>query len=102
MKFPGKRKSKHYFPVEQGGRTPFEVDFHSKDNVYIVGIEQLIVDIEIDTTDEFIKSYGIKKGESYVLADEVIEDIYQKCKKNNMIIGYLYGARVIRNYRERI
>lgn len=94
LKFPGKRKSKHYFPVEENGRMPFEIDFHSKTNVYIVGIDQLLVDIEIDTTDEFIEEYGLKKGESFVLDDHIVEEIYQRCKDEGSIIGEFAGGAV--------
>jgi inosine kinase len=94
MKFPGKRKSKHYFPVEEIGRMPFETDFNSKKNIYIVGIDQLLVDIEIDTTHEFLEKYGLTAGQSVVLADDVIENMYQESKSDGSIIGEFAGGAV--------
>lgn len=75
MKFPGKRKTKHYFPVTESGRISFESNITENSNVYIVGIDQLIVDIEAKVDFDFLDRYGIKKGESVVLKDEIIEEI---------------------------
>ncbi len=93
MKFPGKRKSKHYFPVQSGGRTSFQNELTDSD-VYIVGIDQLLVDIEIDIDDKQLKSFGLEKGESVVLADNAIEEIYQWAKENNAIKGEFAGGAV--------
>ncbi|MBF0207617.1 MAG: inosine/guanosine kinase [Oligoflexia bacterium] len=94
MKFPGKRKIKHYFPVTQKGRTPFNFDFTRKGSVYIVGIDQLLVDIEATVDDEFINRYGIQKGQSVVLNDAVAEELYQYLKEKNLITGEYPGGAV--------
>lgn len=94
MKFPGKRKSKHYFPVEEMGRVSFEQDLHMTDKVYIVGIDQLLVDIEIHVDEDFLKSYSINKGQSQVLANDIVEKIYQDCKARNLIVGEFAGGAV--------
>ncbi|MEJ5173771.1 inosine/guanosine kinase, partial [Erwinia sp. MYb416] len=47
MKFPGKRKSKHYFPVS--ARDPLlqpVLPENDAANSWIVGIDQILVDIE--------------------------------------------------------
>ncbi len=75
MRFPGKRKTKHYFPVSEGGRVSFDTDFDRKENIYVVGIDQLLVDIEVEVSDEFLLSYGLQKGESSVLDDAKVEAI---------------------------
>lgn len=93
MKFPGRRKSKHYFPVNESGRVSFGDD-NIHDSVYIVGIDQLLVDIEIEVDDEFLSSRDIKKGESVILDDEMVEDIYLYAKENNMIKGEFAGGAV--------
>lgn len=94
MKFPGKRKTKHYFPVSESGRISFDTDFNENSNVYIVGIDQLIVDIEAKVEFEFLGKFGIKKGESVVLKDDVIEAIYRELKMNNSIIGEYAGGAI--------
>lgn len=94
MKFPGKRKTKHYFPVTESGRIPFDPDFSERGSVYIVGIDQLIVDIEANVPFEFLDKYGIKKGESVVLDDKVVEEIYRELKAVSSIDGEYAGGAI--------
>ncbi len=94
MKFPGKRKTKHYFPVTEAGRISFDVDFFESSQIYIVGIDQLIVDIEAKVAFEFLQDYKIEKGESSILDDKLIEDLYSKLKKENLIIGEYAGGAI--------
>ena len=94
MKFPGKRKTKHYFPVTESGRIPFDRDFSESGSVYIVGIDQLIVDIEAQVSFDFLSRFGIKKGESAVLRDDLVETIYQELKSAGSIIGEYAGGAI--------
>lgn len=94
MKFPGKRKTKHYFPVRDQGRIPFEENFVDGKKVYVVGIDQLLVDIEAHVEDSFLEKYNIPKGESVVLESDVVEEIYWKLKNENRIIGEFAGGAV--------
>jgi inosine kinase len=94
LKFPGKRKTKHYFPVNESGRIPFDSDFSEKGSVYIVGIDQLIVDIEANVSMEFLEKYGIKKGESVVMDDGVVEEIYRELKNTKAIVGEYAGGAI--------
>ncbi len=94
MKFPGKRKTKHYFPVTESGRIPFNSDFSERSSVYIVGLDQLIVDIEANVSYEFMDKFSIKKGESVVLEDKIVEDIYQELRLNKSIIGEYAGGAI--------
>lgn len=94
MKFPGKRKTKHYFPVTEIGRVPFDSDFSEKNSVYIVGIDQLIVDIEANVDFQFLNKYQITKGESVVINDEIAEEIYQELKKDKAILGEYAGGAI--------
>lgn len=95
MKFPGKRKTKHYFPAnEKKERTPLENDFLNSASVYIVGIDQILVDIEMSVTDEFLSHYQFNKGQSFVIADDLAEEIYQNFKKQNKIQGEYPGGAI--------
>ncbi|MDO9183536.1 MAG: inosine/guanosine kinase [Bacteriovorax sp.] len=94
MKFPGKRKTKHYFPVNESGRIPFNLDFSEQGSVYLVGIDQLIVDIEANVDFDFLAKFGITKGESAVLSDKVVEEIYRELKSTNSIIGEYAGGAI--------
>ena len=47
MKFPGKRKSKHYFPVNARDPLLQQTQPENESNVaWVVGIDQTLVDIE--------------------------------------------------------
>ena len=62
MKFPGKRKSKHYFPVN--ARDPLLQPAQTENEVstsYIVGIDQTLVDIEAKVDEGFIARYGLSQ-----------------------------------------
>ncbi|CBW26757.1 inosine-guanosine kinase [Halobacteriovorax marinus SJ] len=94
MRFPGKRKTKHYFPVADTGRVSFDTDFSRKENIYLVGIDQLLVDIEVEVDDEFLQKYSIPKGESCVLDDKLVEEIYQTLVNEDRIIGEYAGGAI--------
>ncbi len=61
MKFPGRRNTKHYFPVEDKQRMSFDDEISRAGNVYVVGIDQLLVDIEIPVEDEFLAKHNFAK-----------------------------------------
>ncbi len=94
MKFPGKRKTKHYFPVSEAGRIAFDLDFLERSAVYIVGIDQLIVDIEGRVSEEFLEKYHVKKGESAIFEEKVVEEIYRELKKEKLIVGEFAGGAI--------
>ena len=94
MKFPGKRKTKHYFPVTESGRIPFDPDFSERGSVYVVGVDQLIVDIEANVSFDFLEKYKIKKGESVVADDKIVEEIYRELKESKAIIGEYAGGAI--------
>jgi inosine kinase len=94
MKFPGRRNTKHYFPVEDKQRSSFDEEINRPGNVYVVGIEQLLVDIEIPVSDEFLQENKFKKGESFLIDDELAEKIYWQNKKSGNIAGEFPGGAV--------
>lgn len=94
MKFPGRRNTKHYFPVEDKQRSSFDGEINRPGNVYVVGIDQILVDIEIPVTDEFLAEYKFKKGESFVIDDVLAENIYWEQKKLGNVTGEFPGGAV--------
>ncbi len=94
MKFPGRRKTQHYFPVGDHKRIPLETDFASEENTYIVGIEQLIVDIEAKVNADYLTKYNILKGQSVVLDDKTIETIYSELSMQGKIVGEFAGGTI--------
>ena len=94
MKFPGRRKTKHYFPITDKGRVSLSTNFRNLSDVYVVGIDQLLVDIEIEVSDEFLENLNFKKAESFIIEDSLCEKIYRECKENGKISGEYPGGAV--------
>nr|WP_314263247.1 inosine/guanosine kinase [uncultured Moellerella sp.] len=97
MKFPGQRKSKHYFPVNVRDPLLQPVnDAMDADNnkAYIVGIDQTLVDIEAKVDDEFIERYRLSKGHSLVIEDEVAEALYQELMDKELISHEFAGGTI--------
>jgi len=94
MKFPGRRNTKHYFPVEDKIRASFDDEIFRPGNSYVVGLDQLLVDIEIPVTDEFLIEHRFQKGESFIIDDELAEKIYWDHKQRGLITGEFPGGAV--------
>lgn len=94
MKFPGKRKSEHYFPVTEKGREPADPHSVQAEPFYLVGIDQLLVDIECSADDAFLARHGLKKGESQLVDDSLAEGIYRELKAAGKVLGEYAGGSV--------
>ncbi|HXH30242.1 MAG TPA: inosine/guanosine kinase [Bacteriovoracaceae bacterium] len=94
MKFPGRRNTKHYFPVEDKQRSSFDDEINRPGNVYVVGLDQLLVDIEIPVNDEFLSEHQFKKGESFIIDDGLADTIYWNYKNRGAISGEFPGGSV--------
>jgi inosine kinase len=93
MKFPGRRMSKHYFPVTERGRVSFQ-DGPGETAVYVVGIDQLLVDIEARVEDGLLHKLGINKGQSVLMDDDTLTSVYEMLKRENRVIGEFAGGSV--------
>ncbi|WP_034946280.1 inosine/guanosine kinase [Erwinia oleae] len=95
MKFPGKRKSKHYFPVS--ARDPLlkqALPESEVANSWIVGIDQTLVDIEAKVDDAFIARYGLSPGHSLVIEDDVAEALYAELTREKLITHQFAGGTI--------
>jgi inosine kinase len=95
MRFPGKRKTKHYFPVEErSARDELESDIGSSENIYIVGMDQLLVDIEINVDDSFLNHHNFQKGQSFIIETALADTIYAQFKAQGKISGEFPGGAI--------
>ncbi|MFV0575121.1 MAG: inosine/guanosine kinase [Vibrio sp.] len=95
MKFPGQRKSKHYFPVDARDPLVSQAQESKKmSRTHIIGIDQTLVDIEAKVSDEFIEKYELSKGHSLVIDDEKAEALYNELKEHNLITGEFAGGTI--------
>ncbi|WP_394201114.1 inosine/guanosine kinase [Shewanella waksmanii] len=102
MKFPGQRKSKHYFPVKnkdpllaQLTQQPQHVSTH------ISGIDQTLVDIEAKVADELLQRYGLPKGNSTLIDDDKAHELYNELKDNRLVSDEFAGGTIgntVHNY----
>lgn len=100
MRFPGRRRSKHYFPVGTRSRTPLELSLRTSDENYITGIDQLLIDIEVNVTEDFLEEFGIVKGQSAVLDDSLVEKIFSRLSKDQIVAEFAGGTigNTLHNY----
>jgi inosine kinase len=95
MKFPGKRKSKHYFPVNARDPLLQQIQPDNESNVaWVVGIDQTLVDIEAKVDEAFIVRYGLSAGHSLVIEDDVAEALYQELVRNDLITHQFAGGTI--------
>lgn len=95
MKFPGKRKTKHYFPVSERGRITFQDENHGEPGqVYVVGIDQLLVDIEARVDEGYLQEIGITKGQSVILEEDIIDKLYHQLKASGFVTGEFAGGTI--------
>lgn len=96
MRFPGRRKHKHYFPVHVVDplvqRPPPEDRNTFK--THVVGIDQTLVDIDARVPDELPGRYGLPKGGSTVIADEVAARLYDELLTKKLIHHEFAGGTI--------
>jgi inosine kinase len=94
MKFPGRRKNKHYFPVAEKERVDVSKNYTDDDSFHIVGIDQPLVDIECEVDDAFLEKYSLIKGQSQLIDNKTCDEIYSLLKEQKKIKGEFAGGTV--------
>lgn len=94
MRFPGKRKNKHYFPVTERDRVSFVPTEAEPSSLYILGIDQLLVDIEAHVEEYHLQEWGLPKSQSIPLDDARVEALYETLKREGRIRGEFSGGSI--------
>ncbi|MCE0496248.1 inosine/guanosine kinase [Vibrio salinus] len=95
MKFPGQRKTKHYFPVtERDPLVALNMPNHSLTFTHVIGMDQVLVDIEATVSDELIKKYDLSVGHSLVIDDAKAEKLYLELVEQNLITDQFAGGTI--------
>lgn len=94
MKFPGKRKFKHYFPVDARDPLLSTAPEREASPSWVVGIDQTLVDIEAKVDDAFIARYGLSVGHSLVIEDDVAEALYRELLQGGLISHQFAGGSI--------
>ncbi|GGI75994.1 inosine/guanosine kinase [Shewanella gelidii] len=102
MKFPGQRKSKHYFPVKARDPLLEQLTHNPKPkSTYVCGIDQTLVDIEAKVADELLVRYGLPTGNSTLIDDDKAHALYIELKQNDLISDEFAGGTIgntVHNY----
>lgn len=95
MRFPGRRKHKHYFPVDKKDplTKKLTTDVELK-HPYIVGMDQTIVDIEAHVPESLLQQFKLTKGLSQLVPSEIAEALYQYIDENNLIVDQHAGGTI--------
>jgi inosine kinase len=95
VRFPGRRKHKHYFPVH--ARDPlFQASGldATAARTHVVGIDQTLVDIDARVGDELITRYALPKGASTVIDNERALALYNELLADKLIAYEFAGGTV--------
>lgn len=95
MRFPGRRKHKHYFPVH--ARDPlFQVAGVDGPVVrtHVVGVDQTLVDIDARVPDDLLARYGLARGASTVIDNELAIQLYEELLADGRIQYEFAGGTV--------
>ncbi|WP_394182472.1 inosine/guanosine kinase [Marinomonas posidonica] len=101
MKFPGRRKLKHYFPVSQPKPILPSIDVQPDKDTYIVGLDETIVDVVANVSDEFLSQFSIHKGLSNLVDTDTASAIYHELAAQGCISDHFAGGTIgntIHNY----
>ncbi len=96
VRFPGRRKHKHYFPVS--AREPLLLPGVGVDEprLNVVGVDQTLVDIDARVPDALLTRYELPKGASTVIPDESALRLYDELMKEKLI-SYEFAGGTIGN-----
>ena len=95
MKFPGRRRNKHYFPVDTKDPLTNQLDLDSRvKNNYIIGIDQVVVDIEAKVDSSFIDSFQLQTGMSQLIDDATAEKLYSELTSHSLINFEFAGGTI--------
>ncbi|WP_410506488.1 inosine/guanosine kinase [Marinomonas sp. GJ51-6] len=101
MKFPGKRKLKHYFPVSQPKPILPTHEVKPDKDTYIVGLDETIVDVVANVSDQFLENFNIQKGLSNLVDADTASAIYRELTNQGCISDHFAGGTIgntIHNY----
>ncbi|MCB5161672.1 inosine/guanosine kinase [Marinomonas algarum] len=101
MKFPGRRKLKHYFPVSQPKPILPTSEVQPDKDTYIVGLDETIVDVVANVSDAFLDKFSIKKGLSNLVDADTAVEIFAELTAEQCISDHFAGGTIgntIHNY----
>jgi inosine kinase len=95
VRFPGRRKHKHYFPGHERDTLFQAVAPEAMSaRTHVVGVDQTLVDIDARVPDELLARYALAKGASTVIATDRAAALYDELLAANLISYEFAGGTV--------
>lgn len=95
MRFPGRRKHKHYFPVHERDPLLYHAGVDVPEaKIHVVGIDQTLVDIDARVTEDLLARYELPKGGSTMIPSERAALLYDELFTKKQISYEFAGGTV--------
>lgn len=94
MRFPGNRIARHYFPVRRPQTRSDVVRQEMENRWYVLGLDQVIADVEVIGAEPLMQEFGIRRGESVMLPDEVHAHLIERLRNSGCPFRMLAGGAV--------
>ena len=85
MKFPGRRKTKHYFPIDDANNQSSLKSQKQFKRRHLIGIDQTMVDIEAKVSDDFLRKFDLIKGSSFIIDNQKALKLHNELISENLI-----------------
>jgi inosine kinase len=93
VRFPGRRKHKHYFPVHERDPLLHHAGLDTPDaKIHVVGIDQTLVDIDARVPDELLGRYELPKGGSTIIGNDRAIELYDELFASGQISEFAGGT----------
>ena len=95
MRFPGNRIAKHYFPVTSKKACPVEpAEYRAPRSWYVVGLDEILVDLEVKGSVELAQKIGLVPGESIQLSEAEFQTVLSRLDRAGLPRAYAAGGTV--------
>jgi len=94
VRFPGRRKHKHYFPVQTRDPLLTRGGPEQIARTHVVGIDQTLVDIDARVPEELLQRHSLPKGASTVIPDELAARLYEELLQGKLISSEFAGGTI--------
>jgi len=95
MRFPGRRKHKHYFPIQARDPLFLYAGITAQSaKTHVVGVDQTLVDIDARVPDALLARYELAKGASIVIPNEKASALYDELLRDKLILYEFAGGTV--------
>jgi inosine kinase len=94
MRFPGRRKHKHYFPVHARDPLIARAPEAPVARLHVLGIDQTLVDIDARVPEALLTRYGLAKAASTVIDDARAARLYEELLDGKLITSEFAGGTI--------